>query len=228
MILCQFKNVSVEFPIHTITTRSIKNTFISKISNGKLTNNQKFPVVQGIKNVSFNLKPGDRLGVTGPNGSGKTTLLRTIAGIYSPTSGLVNIKGKISSLLDVSFGLDPEATGLENIRMRGVLMGLPLKKIKSLEEEIANFTELGKFINLPVRSYSSGMNMRLGFAVSTAIPSDILLLDEWLSVGDKDFAKKAETQLNDMIDKTEIVIIASHDQRFIKNTCNCFLNFDYS
>ena len=227
MIRCQLKNVTVDFPIHTVTSRSIKNTFISTISNGKLTNDQKFPVVKGISNISFNLKPGDRLGVSGPNGSGKTTLLRTIAGIYKPTKGIMNIHGRISSLLDVSFGLDPEATGLENIRMRGVLMGLSLNQIKSLEDEIADFTELGKFINLPVRSYSSGMNMRLGFAVSTAIPSDILLLDEWLSVGDSEFSKKAESRLNMMMKKSEIVIIASHDQKLLKNTCNCFLTLDY-
>jgi lipopolysaccharide transport system ATP-binding protein len=227
MIKCKFKDVSVEFPIHTVTSRSIKNTFVSKISNGRLTNNQKFPVIKGINNISFNLKPGDRLGVTGPNGSGKTTLLRTVAGIYSPASGTVNVKGRISSLLDVSFGLDPEATGLENIRMRGVLMGLSLKKIKSLEDEIADFTALGNFINLPVRSYSSGMNMRLGFAVSTAIPSDILLLDEWLSVGDADFSKKAEIRLNNMVKKSEIVIIASHDQKLIKKNCNQFLKLEY-
>ena len=227
MIRCELKNVTVEFPIHTVTSRSIKNTFISTISNGKLSNDQKFPVVKGIKNISLNLKPGDRLGVTGPNGSGKTTLLRTIAGIYAPTHGTVNIKGRISSLLDVSFGLDMEATGLENIRMRGVLMGLSLNQIKSLEDEIADFTELGKFINLPVRSYSSGMNMRLGFAVSTAIPSDILLLDEWLSVGDADFSKKAEKRLNNMIKKSEIVIMASHDHQLIKKTCNQFLKLTY-
>ena len=227
MIRCELKNVTVDFPIHTVTSRSIKNTFISTISNGKLTNDQKFPVVKGIKNISLNLKPGDRLGVTGPNGSGKTTLLRTIAGIYAPTHGVMNIKGRISSLLDVSFGLDMEATGLENIRMRGVLMGLSLNQIKSLENEIADFTELGKFINLPVRSYSSGMNIRLGFAVSTAIPSDILLLDEWLSVGDADFSKKAEKRLNDMMKKSEIVIIASHDHQLIKKTCNQFLKLTY-
>jgi lipopolysaccharide transport system ATP-binding protein len=227
MIRCQLKNITVDFPIHTVTSRSIKNSFISTISNGKLTNDQKFPVVKGISNVSFNLKPGDRLGVSGPNGSGKTTLLRTIAGIYTPTKGIIDIHGRISSLLDVSFGLDPEATGLENIRMKGVLMGLSLSKIKSLEDEIADFTELGEFINLPVRSYSSGMNMRLGFAVSTAIPSDILLLDEWLSVGDAAFSKKAEIRLNKMMKKSEIVIIASHDQKFIKNTCNRFLNLKY-
>ena len=227
MIRCQLKNVTVDFPIHTITSRSIKNTFISSISNGKLTNSQKFPVVKGISNISFNLKPGDRLGVSGPNGSGKTTLLRTIAGIYKPTKGMMNIHGRISSLLDVSFGLDPEATGLENIRMRGVLMGLSLNQIKSLEDEIADFTELGEFINLPVRSYSSGMNMRLGFAVSTAIPSDILLLDEWLSVGDAEFSKKAESRLNKMMKKSEIVIIVSHDQKLLKSTCNRFLTLDY-
>ena len=152
---------------------------------------------------------------------------RTIAGIYKPTKGMMNIHGRISSLLDVSFGLDPEATGLENIRMRGVLMGLSLNQIKSLEDEIADFTELGEFINLPVRSYSSGMNMRLGFAVSTAIPSDILLLDEWLSVGDAEFSKKAESRLNKMMKKSEIVIIASHDQKLLKNTCNRFLTLDY-
>ena len=176
--------------------------------------------VTALQSITLELKEGDRLGVMGPNGAGKSTLLRVIAGIYTPTSGSVKVEGRIASLIDISLGMALEASGFENIRMRGVMMGLTLKEIKSLEEEIAEFTELGPYLNMPIRSYSTGMHMRLGFAVSTAVPADILLMDEWLSVGDEAFKIKAEKRLEDYVKKSSILVIASHSKETIQKLTN--------
>jgi lipopolysaccharide transport system ATP-binding protein len=180
-----------------------------------------------LNNITLDLKDGDRLGVMGPNGAGKSTLLRTLAGVYHPTTGSIEVKGRISSLIDINLGMDHEATGYENIRMRGIMMGVSLKKIKTMEEEIADFSGLGGFLHMPIRTYSTGMHMRLGFAVSTAIEADIILMDEWLSVGDSDFLVKAEKRLHDYIKKSSILVIASHNQNTIKNICNMTLNLSH-
>ena len=179
--------------------------------------------VTALQSITLELKEGDRLGVMGPNGAGKSTLLRVIAGIYTPTSGSVKVEGRIASLIDISLGMALEASGFENIRMRGVMMGLTLKEIKSLEEEIAEFTELGPYLNMPIRSYSTGMHMRLGFAVSTAVPADILLMDEWLSVGDEAFKVRAEKRLEDYVKKSSILVIASHSEQTVKKLTNQIL-----
>ena len=194
---------------------------MGKITGGEIGRNVSNQVsVTALHDLSLNLKSGDRLGVMGPNGAGKSTLLRVIAGIYAPTSGSIKVKGRIASLIDISLGMELEASGFENIRMRGVMMGLSLKQIKSLEEEIAEFTELGPYLHMPIRSYSTGMHMRLGFAVSTAVPADILLMDEWLSVGDDAFKVKAEKRLEDYVNKSSILVLASHSKATIDKLTN--------
>jgi lipopolysaccharide transport system ATP-binding protein len=194
---------------------------VGKITGGEIGRNVSNQVsVTALHDLSLNLKSGDRLGVMGPNGAGKSTLLRVIAGIYAPTSGSIKVKGRIASLIDISLGMELEASGFENIRMRGVMMGLSLKQIKSLEEEIAEFTELGPYLHMPIRSYSTGMHMRLGFAVSTAVPADILLMDEWLSVGDDAFKVKAEKRLEDYVNKSSILVLASHSKATIDKLTN--------
>ena len=195
------------------------------MTGGKIGRNISNQVaVTALHNLSLKLEPGDRLGVMGPNGAGKSTLLRVIAGIYEPTQGSVEVRGRIASLINISLGMELEASGYENIRMRGVMMGLSLKQIKSLEEEIADFTELGPYLNMPIRSYSTGMHMRLGFAVSTAVPADILLMDEWLSVGDEAFKIKAEKRLGEYVKKSSILVIASHSKETIEKLSNKTLN----
>ena len=217
----KLQNVSVQFPIYSFHSRSLKNSLVGKITGGEIGRNVSNQVsVTALHDLSINLKSGDRLGVMGPNGAGKSTLLRVIAGIYAPTSGSIEVKGRIASLIDISLGMELEASGFENIRMRGVMMGLSLKQIKSLEEEIAEFTELGPYLNMPIRSYSTGMHMRLGFAVSTAVPADILLMDEWLSVGDEAFKVKAEKRLEDYVNKSSILVLASHSKETIKKLTN--------
>ena len=217
----KLQNVSVQFPIYSFHSRSLKNSLVGKITGGEIGRNVSNQVsVMALRDLSLNLKSGDRLGVMGPNGAGKSTLLRVIAGIYAPTSGSIEVKGRIASLIDISLGMELEASGYENIRMRGVMMGLSLKQIKSLEEEIADFTELGPYLNMPIRSYSTGMHMRLGFAVSTAVPADILLMDEWLSVGDEAFKIKAEKRLEDYVNKSSILVLASHSKETIEKLTN--------
>jgi lipopolysaccharide transport system ATP-binding protein len=204
-------------------SRSIKNSFLKKFSNEK----NLIQSVTALNSVNLDLKNGDRLGVMGPNGSGKSTLLRTIAGVYQPTSGSIKVQGRIVSLIDISLGMEMEATGIENIRMRGIMMGMKLKQIKLIEEDIADFTELGKFLELPVRTYSTGMYMRLGFAVSTFIPADIILMDEWLSVGDSNFLIKAEKRLKDFIKKSSILVIASHSEELISKLTSQTLRLEH-
>jgi lipopolysaccharide transport system ATP-binding protein len=163
---------------------------------------------------------GDRLGIVGHNGSGKSTLLRLLSGIYEPSTGSIERSGSIASLVDISLGINGENTGRENIFLRGKLMGLSKKEIDAKIDEIIDFSELGDYINLPVRIYSSGMLLRLAFSVSTSITADILIMDEWLSVGDGAFADRASARLSGLVDESEILIIASHDRDLIEKTCN--------
>ena len=214
---------SVEIPIYSNHNRSIKNSLLKNFTKDKVLPHS----VKALNNITLDLKDGDRLGVMGPNGAGKSTLLRTLAGVYHPTSGSVDVSGSIASLIDISLGMDSEATGYENIRMRAIMMGMKLKQIKTIEEEIAEFTELGKFLELPIRTYSTGMHMRLGFAVSTTVPADIILMDEWLSVGDSDFLVKAEKRLHDYIQKSSILVLASHSEDLISKLTNQTLRLEH-
>jgi lipopolysaccharide transport system ATP-binding protein len=214
---------SVEIPIYSNHNRSIKNSLLKNLTKDKVVPHS----VKALNNITLDLRDGDRLGVMGPNGAGKSTLLRTLAGVYHPTSGSIDVSGSIASLIDISLGMDSEATGYENIRMRGIMMGMKLKQIKTIEEEIAEFTELGKFLELPIRTYSTGMHMRLGFAVSTTVPADIILMDEWLSVGDSDFLVKAEKRLHDYIQKSSILVLASHSEDLISKLTNQTLRLEH-
>lgn len=220
----KLNRVSVEFPLYSNHSRSIKNSFLKKLTEDKIPPRS----VRALNNITLHLKDGDRLGVMGVNGAGKSTLLRTLAGVYIPSSGRIEVKGRVASLIDISLGMDSEATGFENIRMRGIMMGLSLKQIKSMEEEIADFSGLDNFLSMPIRTYSTGMHMRLGFAVSTAVDADIILMDEWLSVGDSEFILKAEKRLENFIGRSSILVIASHSEELIQKTTNQILNLERS
>jgi lipopolysaccharide transport system ATP-binding protein len=223
MATIKLHEVSVEIPIYSNHNRSIKNSLLKILSKDKVLPHS----LKALDNITLDLKDGDRLGVMGPNGAGKSTLLRTLAGVYHPSSGSIDVSGSIASLIDISLGMDSEATGYENIRMRAIMMGMKLKQIKLIEEEIADFTELGKFLELPIRTYSTGMHMRLGFAVSTTVPADIILMDEWLSVGDSDFLIKAEKRLRDYIQKSSILVLASHSEDLISKLTNQTLSLEH-
>ena len=215
------KQASVVLPIFNSSARSITNTLVSAATGGVLTAQKGGHIsIEALKNLDLEIVSGDRVGIIGHNGSGKSTLRRLLSGIYEPSSGEIERTGSISSLVDISLGINPESTGRENIFLRGKLMGLSRKEIDEKIDEIIEFSELGDYINLPVRIYSSGMLLRLAFAVSTSITADILIMDEWLSVGDGSFAERASKRLRELVDNSEILVVASHTRSLIEETCN--------
>lgn len=222
-----FKNVCVDFPIYNARNRSIKNTVMQAATGGKVDFGAKETIIRSLHNVSFNLKPGDRVGLVGHNGAGKSTLLRTLGRVYEPTAGKVEIHGEVGSLVDISLGINKEATGRENIFIRGALLGLSRSQIEQNFEEIVAFSELGDFIDMPVRTYSSGMHLRLAFSVATIIRPEILLMDEWLSVGDAAFNSKAKKRMNELVESSEILVIASHSRKLIEDVCNRAFWFEH-
>ena len=222
-----FDHVCVDFPIYNAKNRSLKNTVMQAATGGKVSFGAEGTIIRSLDDVSFTLKDGDRVGLVGHNGAGKSTLLRALSRVYEPTSGYAQIEGEIGSLVDISLGIDAEATGRENIFIRGALLGLRRKEIDNRFDEIVDFSELGSFVDMPVRTYSSGMHLRLAFAVATIIRPEILLMDEWLSVGDASFNAKAESRLTELVQSSRILVIASHSRELIEKTCNRALWFEH-
>lgn len=221
-------DLTVEFPLYATPNRSLKNTIISSATGGRIASESgKHSSVIALDKLNFEFKEGDRVGLLGHNGAGKTTLLRTLAGAYEPTSGRLERQGRVVSLIDISMGMDHDATGYENILLRGVTMGMSLKEIRKKTPKIAEFTELGDFLNMPVRTYSSGMKLRLAFAVSTSMQADILIMDEWLSVGDAAFNQKASDRLQGLVDKTGILILATHSKDLSEKICNQSIKMEH-
>ena len=179
--------------------------------------------VQAVEAVTLSLEDGDRLGIIGSNGSGKTSLLRLMAGIYSPTAGQVSVEGRVAAMFSIGLGMQGEASGLRNIYLSGLVSGATRKQIKAAIPEIVAFTELGDYINMPIRTYSQGMSMRLKFACATAFRPDIVLLDEWIGAGDADFQDKAQKRLSSLLEGAGIVVIASHNRQLIRRVSNKLL-----
>ena len=222
------KNLVVEFPIYGGKSRSLKNTFIRAATGGLLARDAADRVViRALNDLSFEFHEGDRVGIIGHNGSGKSTLLRAIAGAYEPVSGSLDVTGKLATMLSITLGMDTESTGYENIFLRATIMGMRPREIEPLVDEICEFSELGDYIHMPMRTYSSGMAMRLAFAVSTSIPADIVLMDEWMSVGDAEFSNKAQIRLRAMLDKARMLFLASHDEQLIRRNCNKIIHLDH-
>lgn len=213
-------DVSVDFPLYHGNARSLKRTVMSSVSGRMGSDAKNRIVVQALRNVSFKLGSGDRLGLVGGNGAGKTTLLRTLAGIYEPVQGRVRVQGTLNALLDPNLGMNVDLTGRENIALRGLYTGLDARAIARLEEDVRDFAQLGDFLDLPVRIYSSGMVVRLGFALATAIRPQVLLMDEWFLAGDAAFMEKARARLEDMVRGAEILILSSHLTDIILDWCS--------
>jgi lipopolysaccharide transport system ATP-binding protein len=214
-------DVSLDYPVFHQSTRKLSRELIRFATGGQLDRGEQRRVtVRALSDISARLEVGDRVGLVGQNGSGKSTLLKLLAGIYAPTSGTLSREGVVGSLLDISLGMSPDATGRENIYLRGVLQGLGRREITRLVPGIIEFSGLGDFIELPMRTYSSGMLLRLAFSISTVLSPDILLMDEWLAVGDSEFQAKAEERLHEVVSRTSILVIASHSANLIKSQCN--------
>lgn len=214
------KNVSVDLPVFNSQTRSLKKTMLGIATGGKIgreVNGNQY--VRALDDLNFSISPNERVGLLGHNGAGKSTLLRVLGRVFIPTSGEAIVRGKIGSLINISLGIDKEATGLENIFLRAALLGIPKQVVEQELDNIIDFSELGDFIEMPVRTYSTGMHMRLAFAVSTMISPEILLMDEWLSVGDNEFQKKAEGRLTSLIERSNILVLASHSRQLIERCC---------
>jgi len=215
----EMTGVSLDFPLYHTTGRSLKKTVVSTVTGRMGQDARHRVVVQALRDISLHLRSGDRLGLIGSNGAGKTTLLRTLAGIYEPYDGLVRVRGSISALLDPNLGMNPNLTGRENIMLRGLYSGLDSRAIAQLQHDVRAFAELDAFIDLPVRIYSAGMIVRLGFALATAIRPQVLLMDEWFLAGDANFMERARVRLEDMVRGAEILVLSSHNIDVLAQWC---------
>lgn len=220
MASISLKNVSLGFPIYGASATSFKKTLAASVTGGRVGRDTGVTVVQALSDINLELRAGDRLGILGHNGAGKSTLLRLLAGVYDPTSGEYERSGTIASLIEPSTGIERDATGIENIMLRGLTMGMSRREIESVTDEVCEFSGLGDYVHMPVRTYSTGMTMRLAFAICTSVHADILLMDEWLSVGDADFSVKAEERMRSMMAKSGILVLASHSPKLIAKECN--------
>jgi lipopolysaccharide transport system ATP-binding protein len=183
--------------------------------------------VHALKNVSVEIKGGERVGLLGHNGAGKSTFLKTVAGLYPVSSGNVEIQGQVRSLFDLSMGFEPDATGRENILYRGLLLGLSPAFMRDKETGIVEFAGLGEFIDYPIKTYSAGMQVRLAFAISTAVGGDVLLLDEVIGAGDANFMAKAKQRIACLVEQAEILVLASHDFKALQSLCHRGLVFNH-
>ena len=213
------ENVCVDFPLYHGNARSLKRALLGTVTGRVAADTKRRVVVQALRDINFQLHAGDRLGLIGGNGAGKTTLLRTLAGIYETQTGRILVQGSLNALLDPNLGMNVDLTGRENIMLRGLYNGLKLAAIRRLEEDVAAFAELDEFLDLPVRVYSSGMVVRLAFALATAIRPQVLLMDEWFLAGDANFMERARVRLEDMVRGADILVLSTHMAGVVLNWC---------
>jgi ABC-2 type transport system ATP-binding protein/lipopolysaccharide transport system ATP-binding protein len=228
MVSITLDKASVLFPIYNTESRSLKNAVLSATTGGRIAHDRSNHVfVRALDQVSVKLEHGDRIGLVGHNGAGKTTLLRVLAGIFEPSEGSVTVEGRVMPMFDISLGIDFESTGYENIILRGLYMGLSKAEILERVSDIAEFTELGEFLKLPVRTYSLGMQARLTFAMATCVVPEILLLDEGIASGDASFLGKANQRLKEFMHSTGILVFATHAEYLIEEFCNKIMMMEH-
>jgi ABC-type polysaccharide/polyol phosphate transport system ATPase subunit len=221
-------SVHIDFPIYQGSARLLQKAIVRSTVGGLLGKSKESGrvVVRALTNVNAVIRSGDRIALLGHNGAGKTTLLRCMAGIYHPTVGQLTVEGRRVPLFDIGLGFDEEASGYENVLLRGLLMGLKRSEIDRKVDDIASFSELGDFLHLPVRTYSSGMALRLLFSIATSVEADILLMDEWIATGDQAFIDKADRRLRQLVGRSHILVIASHNLGLLESLCNRALLLD--
>jgi ABC-2 type transport system ATP-binding protein len=213
----------VEFPIFDAKSRSLKKTFLGG-SIGRNASN--VVVIEALRNITMSLELGDRVGLVGHNGAGKSTLLRLLSGIYEPTRGSAIVRGRVAPVFDLGVGMDPEISGYENIIIRGLFLGQTRKQMLAKVDEIADFTELGDYLSMPLRTYSTGMRVRLAMGVVTSIDPEILLLDEGIGAVDAEFLAKARKRLNELVERSGILVFASHSDEFLADLCDTAIWMD--
>jgi len=221
------KNVSVQIPIYDVGGSSLRKVILSKTVGGRFERSGSHLVVDALKDVSFEAHDGDRIALVGNNGSGKSTLLRVLSDVYPATAGTVQVVGEVSPMFDAMLGMSMDATGMENIWICGRLWGLSQTQIKDSLDDISEFTELGDYLNVPVRTYSTGMMLRLAFAIATVRDPEILLLDEVVGVGDLAFFEKAFRRLQGIIRRSQILFLASHIDDILRKVCNKAIWLDH-
>ena len=220
MTTIRLDDVSVDIPVYNFASISLRKTLLSRTIGGQFTQAGSHVIVNALKTISFDAQDGDRIGLIGSNGSGKTTLLRVLAGVYAPTRGTCEVQGDVVPVFDTSLGMNGDATGYESIRICSALWGLSRKETEATLDDIIAFTELGDYLSMPIRTYSSGMRLRLAFAIATARKPDILLLDEIIGAGDANFNLKAFARLLSLVEKSRILVVASHSTAIIAELCN--------
>jgi lipopolysaccharide transport system ATP-binding protein len=211
--------LSIEFPLYHLSARSLKKRMLAATPIRLRQDESQRIVVAALRDLSFRIESGERVALVGNNGAGKTTLLRTLAGIYEPVAGRIEVEGSIGSLIDLSAGMDPEATGRENIVLRGLFLGLSHADCRAMAEEAGRFSGLDEFLDMPIRTYSAGMSMRLSFAVATIMSPQILLMDEWFLAGDADFMARASQRLERLVVDADILVLATHDMGIVRRWC---------
>ena len=223
----RLESVTVDFPVYNTGARSLKNRLLHRGTGGRIGRDAANRLcVRALDDVSLAFEHGDRIGLVGRNGAGKTTLLRVLTGAYEPVRGRIRRHGQTASLLSTSLGLEPDATGYENIMIRGLLLGLTPEQVRARMDEIAAFTELGDYLAMPMHTYSAGMRLRLAFAVSTCFEPEILLMDEWLGVGDPAFVEKARRRIEEFVKRAGILVLASQNHVLLERVCTTGIFLD--
>jgi ABC-2 type transport system ATP-binding protein len=225
VVSIEVHNAYVDFPIFDAKSRSLKKKVLGKVG-GKIGTENKVPVIEALQDISISLKDGDRIGLVGHNGAGKSTLLRLLSGIYEPTRGSSKIVGKVAPVFDLGVGMDPEISGYENIMIRGLFLGMTAKQMEKRVDDIAEFTELGDYLAMPLRTYSTGMRVRLALGVVTTIDPEILILDEGIGAVDAAFLNKARDRLVDLVRRSGLLVFASHQDDLLLELCTSAIWMD--
>ncbi|SFQ44172.1 ABC-2 type transport system ATP-binding protein [Amycolatopsis arida] len=218
MVSIDVSNAYVDFPIFDAKSRSLKKKVLGKVG-GKIGTESRVPIIEALHDITISLREGDRVGLVGHNGAGKSTLLRLLSGIYEPTRGSARIKGRVAPVFDLGVGMDPEISGYENIMIRGLYLGMTRKQMEQRVDDIAEFTELGDYLSMPLRTYSTGMRVRLALGVVTSIDPEILLLDEGIGAVDAAFLNKARDRLVDLVHRSGLLVFASHQDDLLLELC---------
>ena len=226
MVSIDTYNACVDFPIFDAKSRSLKKAMLSSAGGAIGKNAQNTVVVEALKDINLHLREGDRVGLVGHNGAGKSTLLRLLSGIYEPTRGRASIRGRVAPVFDLAVGMDPEISGYENIIIRGLFLGMNRREMERRVDEIAEFTELGDYLNMPLRTYSTGMRVRLALGVVTSIDPEILILDEGIGAVDAAFLEKARDRLRDLVGRSGMLVFASHSDEFLVELCDTAIWMD--
>lgn len=225
MVSIDVWNASVDFPIFDAKSRSLKKAVLGKVG-GKIGTDQRVPIIEALRDINLSLRHGDRVGLVGHNGAGKSTLLRLLSNIYEPTRGSSRIVGRVAPVFDLGVGMDPEISGYENIIIRGLFLGMTRKQMEARIQDISEFTELGDYLTMPLRTYSTGMRVRLALGVVTSIDPEILILDEGIGAVDAAFLEKARDRLNDLVRRSGILVFASHSDEFLMELCTTAIWMD--